>query len=326
MNNMVLPHKVESDAVTRNYGRFIISPLESGYGLTLGTALRRVLLSSLPGAAVTSLRVSDVHHEFSAIPNVREDMTQLILQVKQLRLRLFDTEQARLRLEHRGEGTVTAADIICPPEVEIINTDLYLFTADSSDAHIEMEFEVQAGRGYSQAEERGRLPIGELPIDAIFSPIRRVNFDVDRARVGQRTNYDKLILEIWTDGTVRPEDALTEAARILSKHLSVMGGIHGESVTEYTGGESDGSEPSGRQDVLYEKLIEELDLSVRVFNSLKRTGITTIGDVLDMLDRGPDAMLAIRNFGEKSLDELVSKLKEKGYLAQDVEIPSHMSE
>ncbi len=326
MNNMVLPHKVESDAVTRNYGRFIISPLESGFGLTLGTALRRVLLSSLPGAAVTSMRVSDVHHEFSAIPNVREDMTQLILQVKQLRLRLFDTEQARLRLEHRGEGTVTAADIICPPEVEIINTDLYLFTADSPDAHIEMEFEVQAGRGYSQAEERGRLPIGELPIDAIFSPIRRVNFDVDRARVGQRTNYDKLIIEIWTDGTIRPEDALTESARILSKHLTVMGGIHGEAITEYAAGEGEGAEPSGRQDVLYEKLIEELDLSVRVFNSLKRTGITTIGDVLDMLDRGPDAMLAIRNFGEKSLDELVTKLKEKGYLPPDVEIPTHMSE
>ena len=326
MNNMVLPHKVESDAVTRNYGRFVISPLESGYGLTLGTALRRVLLSSLPGAAVTSMRVSDVHHEFSAIPNVREDMTQLILQVKQLRLRLFDTEQARLRLEHRGEGTVTAADIICPPEVEIINTDLYLFTADSPDAHVEMEFEVQAGRGYSQAEERGRLPIGELPIDAIFSPIRRVNFDVDRARVGQRTNYDKLILEIWTDGTIRPEDALTEAARILSKHLSVMGGIHGEILPEYVGSEGDGNEPTGRQDVLYEKLIEELDLSVRVFNSLKRTGITTIGDVLDMLDRGPDAMLAIRNFGEKSLDELVTKLKEKGYLPPDVDIPSPMSE
>ena len=324
MNNMVLPHKVESDAVTRNYGRFIISPLESGYGLTLGTALRRVLLSSLPGAAVTSLRVSDVHHEFSAIPNVREDMTQLILQVKQLRLHLFDTEQARLRLEHRGEGTVTAADIICPPEVEIINTDLYLFTADSPDTHIEMEFEVQAGRGYSQSDERGRLPIGELPIDAIFSPIRRVNFDVDRARVGQRTNYDKLILEIWTDGTIRPEEALTEAARTLSKHLSVMGGIQDMDHSYIV--DTDNAEPSGRQDALYEKLIEELDLSVRVFNSLKRTGITTIGDVLDMLDRGPDAMLAIRNFGEKSLDELVQKLKEKGYLPPDVEIPINLSE
>jgi DNA-directed RNA polymerase subunit alpha len=325
-NNMVLPHKVESDATTRNYGRFIISPLESGFGLTLGTALRRVLLSSLPGAAVTSMRVSDVHHEFSAIPNVREDMTQLILQVKQLRLRLFDGDSARLRLEHRGEGTVTAADIICPPEVEIINTDLYLFTADSPDAHIEMEFEVQAGRGYSPAEDRGRLPIGELPIDAIFSPIRRVNFDVERARVGQRTNYDKLIIEIWTDGTIRPEDSLSQAAQILQKHLVPIAGsdVYADVNLDDQRDEQYGKDERGSQ--LYEKPIEELDLSVRVFNSLKRTGITTIGDVLDMLDRGPDAMLAIRNFGEKSLDELVDKLKEKGYLDGDVEIPTELSE
>jgi DNA-directed RNA polymerase subunit alpha len=320
MNNMVLPHKVESDAATRNYGRFVISPLESGYGQTLGTALRRVLLSSLAGAAVTSMRVSDVHHEFSAIPNVREDMTQLILQVKQLRLKLFDAESARLRLEHRGEGTVTAADIICPPEVEIINTDLYLFTADSPDTHIEMEFEVQAGRGYSPADDRGRLPIGELPVDAIFSPIRRVNFDVERARVGQRTNYDKLVIEIWTDGTVRPEDALSQSAQLLMKHLTPIAGVDFAGYAAQI--EMVGDEPdSDRQSQLYEKPIEELDLSVRVFNSLKRTGITTIGDVLDMLDRGPDAMLAIRNFGEKSLDELVVKLKEKGYLPDDAQIP-----
>lgn len=325
MNNMVLPHKVESDAVTRNYGRFVISPLEGGFGLTLGNALRRVLLSSLPGAAVTSIRVADVHHEFSAIPHVREDMTQLILQVKQLRLRLYDTELARLRLEHRGEGFVTAADIIAPAEVEIVNTDLYLFTADSPDAHIEMEFEVQTGRGYSMAEERGRLPIGELPVDAIFSPIRRVNYTVDRARVGQRTNYDKLIIEIWTDGTIRPDEALNEAARILMKHLSVMGGPVDSQ--EYMRSEApDERDAPHRTDVLYEKLIEELDLSVRVFNSLKRTGITTIGDVLDMLDRGPEAMLAIRNFGEKSLEELVQKLKEKGYLDESVEYTASESE
>lgn len=313
-NNMVLPHKVEGDATSRNYGRFIISPLESGYGLTLGTALRRVLLSSLPGAAITSVRVSDVHHEFSAIPGVREDMTQLILQVKQLRLKMFETDApARLRLEHRGEGTVTAADIICPAEVEIVNSDLYLFTVDAPDAHLELEFEVQSGRGYSPAEDRGRLPIGELPVDAIFSPVRRVNFDVERARVGQRTNYDRLVLEIWTDGTIRPEDALSQAAQILQKHLVVISGIQPDE-----GFVSDANEPAeethGRKAELYEKPIEELDLSVRVFNSLKRTGITTVGDVLDMLARGPDAMLAIRNFGEKSLDELVEKLKDKGYL------------
>lgn len=321
-NNMVLPHKVESDATTEKYGRFIISPLESGYGMTLGTALRRVLLSSLPGAAVTSIRVSDVHHEFSAIPNVREDMTQLILQVKQLRLKLYDVESARLRLEHRGEGTVTAADIICPPEVQIINPELYLFTADSPDAHVEMEFTVEAGRGYSPAEERGRLPIGELPVDGIFSPIRRVNFDVDRARVGQRTNYDKLIIEIWTDGTIRPEESLSQSAQILMKHLTVIGGVDYPMYPEGLGsGQYEQEEMEKRENAqLYEKPIEELDLSVRVFNSLKRTGITTVGDVLDMLNRGPDAMLAIRNFGEKSLDELVSKLKEKGYLPQDAEV------
>jgi DNA-directed RNA polymerase subunit alpha len=322
-SNFVLPHKVQPDATSRNYGRFVISPLESGYGLTLGTALRRVLLSSLSGAAVTSVRVSDVHHEFSAIPHVREDMTQLMLQVKQLRLNLFDVEQARLRLEQHGEGTVTAADIECPPEVEIINTDLYLFTVDSPDAHIEIEFEVRAGRGYSPAEERGRLPIGELPVDAIFSPIRRVNFEVERARVGQRTNYDKLIIEIWTDGTIRPEDALSEAAKILMKHLTPIAGVEpidAEFVMSGADSDDDGRD-DGRKNELYEKPIEELDLSVRVFNSLKRTGITTIGDVLDMLDRGPDAMLAIRNFGEKSLDELVEKLRDKGYLRDDASIP-----
>jgi DNA-directed RNA polymerase subunit alpha len=320
-NQMVLPHKVESDAVTRNYGRFVISPLESGYGLTLGNALRRILLSSLPGAAVTSIRVSDVHHEFSAIPNVREDMTQLILQVKQLRLKLHEgAEQVRLRLEHRGEGTVTAADISYPPEVEIINTDLYLFTVDSPDAHLEMEFSVQMGRGYSPAEERGRLPIGELPIDAIFSPIRRVNFEVERARVGQRTNYDKLILEIWTDGTVSPQEALSQAAQIAIRHLSVISGLEPDALPQGWVPSPDEIEPDEKDQpnkIYYNKMIEELDLSVRVFNSLKRTGITTIGDVLDMLDRGPDAMLAIRNFGEKSLDELVDKLREKGFLQNE---------
>lgn len=315
-SNMVLPHKVDREMVTRNYGRFIISPLESGYGQTLGNALRRVLLSSLPGAAVTSIRVSDVHHEFSAIPGVREDMTQLILQIKQLRLVLDEPmDVARLRLEHKGEGTVTAADIRCPAEVQLVNPELYLFTVDAADAHLEMEFEVQRGRGYSPAEERGKLPIGELPVDAIFSPIRRVNFEVDRARVGQRTNYDKLIIEIWTDGTIRPEEALSQAGRILVQHLTVIRGVE---PIEHVPVVEPEPESDGRQrPQLYEKPIEELDLSVRVFNSLKRTGITSIGDVIDMLQRGSDAMLAIRNFGEKSLDELVTKLREKGYYPGD---------
>src|SRR5258708_35609677 len=318
---MVLP-KIEGDASSRNYARFVISPLENGYGITIGNALRRVLLSSLPGAAVTSIRVSDVHHEFSAIPNVQEDMTQLILQVKQLRLKMVDSERARLRLEVHGEGTATAADILVPPEVTIINPDLYLFTVDSENAQLEMELTVQTGRGYSPAEERGRLPIGELPVDAIYSPVRRVTFDVERARVGQKTNYDKLILEIWTDGAVRAEEAMGQAAKILMTHLGIIAGIDAETMVQPARPAQEPDEPSWIDNEKYNTPIETLDLSVRVFNSLKRTGITTIGEVLEMLDRGPDAMLPIRNFGEKSLDELVQRLKEKGYLPPDREVAS----
>ncbi len=312
--NMVLPHQVESQNITKDYGRFVISPLESGYGLTLGNALRRVLLSSLPGAAVTSIRVSDVHHEFSEIPNVREDMTQLILQIKQLRLLLHGVESSRLRLTYSGgDGIVTAADIWAPAEAQIENPSLYLFTVDAEgeDVHIEMEFEVHSGRGFSPAEERGRLPIGELPVDAIFSPIKRVNFEVERARVGQRTNYDRLVLELWTDGTIRPEEGLAQSAQILMHHLKVVAGVDDDWFQNIELPAQIDDEPT--YPPLYDKPIEELDLSVRVFNSLKRTGITSVGDVLDMLNRGPDAMLAIRNFGEKSLDELEQKLQEKNY-------------
>ncbi len=314
--NMVLPHQVESQNITKDYGRFVIGPLESGYGLTVGNALRRVLLSSLPGAAITSIRVSDVHHEFSEIPHVREDMTQLILQIKQLRLVLHGVDSARLRLDHRGaEGTVTAADIWAPAEVQIENPSLYLFTVDDPEARVEIEFEVRSGRGFSPAEERGRLPIGELPVDAIFSPIRRVNFEVERARVGQRTNYDRLALEIWTDGTIRPEEAMAQSAQILMHHLKVVAGVDEDwfqSIEIPKQPEEETLYPP-----LYDKPIEELDLSVRVFNSLKRTGITSVGDVLDTLSRGSDAMLAIRNFGEKSLDELEQKLREKNYWPLD---------
>jgi len=311
-NNMVLP-KIEGDALARNYGRFIIGPLESGYGITLGNALRRVLLSSLPGAAVTSIRVSDVHHEFTEIPGVREDVTQVLLQLKQIRLKLTGAEQARMRLEVRGEGTVTAADVEAPPEVEIVNPDLYLFTVDSDKTRLEIELTVQAGRGYSPTEERGRLPIGELPIDAVFSPVRRVNYDVERARVGQMTNYDRLIVEIWTDGTIRPEEALSQAAQLLVTHLRLVAGVSEESLA----GKPPEEELPRIASEIYQTPIEQLDLSVRVFNSLKRTGITTVGEVIEMLEKGQDAMLAIRNFGEKSLTELREKLIEKGYLHED---------
>jgi len=312
---MVLP-KIEADANTQNYGRFLISPLEGGYGITVGNALRRVLLSSLAGASITSMRVTDVSHEFSAVPGLREDMTQIILQVKQIRLKMYDVDVSHLTLEVRGSGTVTGADILCPPEVEIINPDLYLFTADSDDTHLDLEFTAQTGRGYSPVEERDRLAIGELPVDAIFSPIRRVNYDVEQARVGQHTNYDKLILEIWTDGTIRPEEAMSQAAQILMNHLRIIAGVSPETFLEPEPMEE--PEENARAEH-YDLPIEALDLSVRVFNSLKRTGITNVGEVLEMLERGQDAMLAIRNFGEKSLTELKEKLKEKGFSVDDGE-------
>ncbi len=315
-NNMVVP-KIERDAMSRNYGRFVIGPLESGYGITLGNSLRRVLLSSLPGTAVTSVRVSDVLHEFSDISGVKEDTMQVLLQVKQLRLVLHEGDTSRLRLDVRGEGTVTAADIVCPAEVEIVNPDLYLFTVDSDKAKLEIEMTVGRGRGYSPAEERGRLPIGEMPVDAIYSPIKRVNFDVQRARVGQNTNYDKIVLEIWTDGTMRPEVALSESAKLLISHLRHIAGVSEESLTPIVPEAASPTIPSE----IYETPIEQLDLSVRVFNSLKRTGITTVGEVLDHLSRGAEAMLAIRNFGDKSLHELNEKLREKGYL-KDKDVPA----
>ncbi len=307
--NMVMP-KIERDAVAQNYARFVLSPLESGYGITLGNALRRVLLSSLEGATVTSVRISDVSHEFSSIPGIKEDVTQVLLQVKQMRLRMVSGETARMRLEVSGEGTVTAADVVPPPEVEIVNPDLYLFTVDDPKTKLDMEFTVQKGRGYSPSDERGRMPIGELPVDAIFSPVRRVNFDVERARVGQDTNYDRLVFEVWTDGTIRPEEALSQSARILIAHLRDLAGVSEESLTI---GTSEAVAPKISSEVL-ETPIEQLDLSVRVFNSLKRTGITTVGEVLELLNKGEDAVLSIRNFGEKSLDELREKLREKGFL------------
>jgi DNA-directed RNA polymerase subunit alpha len=306
---MVMP-KIEREAVARNYGKFVISPLESGYGITLGNALRRILLSSLEGAAVTSIRITDVSHEFSDIPGVREDVLQVMLNVKQLRLMLHEGETARLRLEVQGEGVVTAADILAPAEVEIVNPELYLFTVDDDKARLEIEMTVGRGRGYSPSDERGRLPIGELPTDAIYGPVRRVHFEVGRARVGQDTSYDRLILEIWTDGTLKPEQALSRSAQILMAHVRDIAGVTEESLMAAAAHE----EAPKKASEMYDIPIENLDLSVRVFNSLKRTGITTIGEVLDMLEKGPEAMLSIRNFGEKSLDELKERLREKGYL------------
>ena len=304
--NLVLP-KIECDASSQSYGRFIIGPLESGYGITLGNALRRVLLSSLLGAAVTSIRISGVHHEFSAIPHVKEDTTALILNLKQLRLKLQGDESARLRVEVNGEGEITAGDIDCPHQVEIVNPDLHLLTADSSEAELDMELVVERGKGYSPAEERGKLPIGEIPVDAVFSPIRKANFVVERARVGQMTNFDRLIMEIWTDGTIEPEEALSSAAQILVEHLSLLVGV-GEMPPEEEEEPEEGLIPIR----IYETPIEELELSVRAYNCLKRAGITKVGEILERMAGGEDEILAIRNFGKKSLAELEERMQAKG--------------
>lgn len=314
---MVTP-KIERKAEARNYGKFVISPLERGYGVTLGNALRRVLLSSLEGAAVTSIRIADVQHEFSDIPGVREDVIRVMLQIKQLRLKLYDVDSGRMHLEVRGGGSVTAADIIAPPEIEIVNPDLYLFSVDDQSVNLEIEMTVERGRGYSPVDDRiGRLPIGELPVDAIYSPVKRVNWEVGYARVGQSTNFDSLIIDIWTDGTIGPEDALSTSAKILIDHLRHLAGVSEETLAAMEEAVEEGGRLTSE---MIETPIENLDLSVRVFNSLKRTGITTVGEVIELLEKGDEAVMSIRNFGEKSLDELRLRMREKGYLKDENEI------
>jgi DNA-directed RNA polymerase subunit alpha len=304
---MVLP-RIEVEASSQNYGHFVISPLESGYGITLGNALRRVLLSSLPGAAITSIRISGIHHEFSPIPYVREDTTQLILNVKQIRLKSRSEDPVRIHVEVTSEGPVTANDIVTPPEVEIVNPNQYLLTADSNDVDMDIEMVVEVGRGYSPAEERTRLPLGEIPVDAIYSPVRKAAYRVERTRIGQQTDYDKLNLEIWTDGTISPEAALRESAKILVQHLSLLAGA------EAVSAEPVKQEEQGIPSRVYDAPIEELELTVRAYNCLKRAGITKVGEILKRMEKGEEEMLAIRNFGKKSLDELVDKLREKNYL------------
>ncbi len=307
MLNMVLP-KIEVEASSQNYGHFVVSPLESGYGITLGNALRRVLLSSLPGAAVTSIRVSGIHHEFSAIPHVREDMTRLILNVKQIRFRSNTEEPVRVHVEISNEGPVTAGDLNCPPEVEVVNPDQYLLTADSNDVDLDIEMTVSTGRGYSPAEDRGRLPLGEIPVDAIYSPVRKAAYRVERTRIGQQTDYDKLHLEIWTDGTISPDDALRRAANLMLQHLTLLAG------TEIAIIEKQEETAEGIPGRVFDAPIEELELTVRAYNCLKRAGITKVGEILKRMEKGEEEMLAIRNFGKKSLDELVEKLRDKNYL------------
>jgi DNA-directed RNA polymerase subunit alpha len=301
---------VESEA---NYASYDIEPLEAGYGRTLGNALRRVLLSSLTGAAITSIKIEGAQHEFQDVPGIREDVTDIVLNIKKIRLRSYSDRPVTMRIEVSGERVVTAADIQAPSTVEIVTPDVYICTLDSADAHLDMELVVETGKGYVPAESKEGQAIGVIPVDAIFSPVQKVNYTVENTRVGQMTNYDKITLQIWTDGSINPDDALTEAARVLVQHFQM---IVDHSITVPEGPETPSALPAGATAFqipqrVYDTPIEDLDLSVRAFNCLKRSGITRVGQVLTM---SQDDLLAVRNFGEKSLNELKDTLTARGFL------------
>jgi len=283
-----------------------------GYGVTLGVAMRRVLLSSLPGAAITSVRITGVPHEFGTIPGVKEDTIMLLLILKKVRLLSHSEEPARMWVSAKGKSVITAGDIECPSDIEIVNPELRILTLDILDSELEMELIAERGVGYSPAEDRKSLPIGQIPVDAIFSPIVKVNSRVEPARIEQITNYDLLKLELWTDGTVRPGEALSDAARILIRHFSPLADF-----AEVEGGMAEEEEElAGVASRFYGMPIEDLELTMRAFNCLKRAGIASVGDILERMERGVAEMLAIRNFGQKSLAQLVEKMKEKDCLPE----------
>lgn len=313
MIDVAVPTKIETVASSDTYARYVIEPLESGYGVTMGNAMRRVLLSSLPGAAITSIRIDGVYHEFSSIPHVKEDITVILLNVKSIRLRWSASTDNPMRLyvQARGEGLITAGDIECPSGVEVMNPDQPLVTLDSPDAVLTMELTAERGRGYVPAEMREGLPIGTIPVDAIYSPVRKANFVAEHTRIGQVTTYDRLIIEIWTDGTMHPDEALNRSAEVLVRHFSLLASLeHGTPRVE--------KQPLGASAVpprLYEIPIEDLELTVRAFNCLKRAGITKVGQVLEMSE---SELLNVRNFGQKSLDELRQRLVVRGYIVGPV--------
>ncbi len=297
---------VETLYLSSELGQFEIEPLAGGFGLTVGNALRRVLLSSLTGAAITAIRIENVYHEFSTIPGVREDTTELILNLKQIRMRSYTDEPVNVRLESSGPGIVTAGDIQVPPEIEIVNPETPIATLDGADARLDMLLTIEKGRGYLTADGREPLELGAIPIDAVFTPIRRVNYRVEKTRVGARTDYDKLLLEIQTDGSISPKEALAEAAQILIEHFQIFAQLTGPGPQPGPKpGIGAGAVPSRLQDMP----IEVLDLSSRTYNCLKRSQITTVGQILTMSE---DELLGLRNFGQKSLQELHEKLAEHG--------------
>jgi DNA-directed RNA polymerase subunit alpha len=297
---------------TETYARLVAGPLEAGYGITLGNALRRVLLSSLEGCAIVSVRIDQVEHEFSTINGMQEDTTEFLLNVKEIRLRALSNRTGTLALDAQGPGVITAGDIQVPADLEIVNPELYLCRLDTKDARLNVEFHTQLGKGYIPAGSVEGLPIGVIPVDAIFSPVRKVNYRVEKTRVGQSTNFDRLVLELWTDGTIGPIEAVGQSADILMDQFSLFS-LMGRPEPSYImgGPPSLGAATLGMAPDRYNTPIEDLQLSVRAYNCLKRSGLMTVGQVLE---KSEDELLALRNFGRKSYDELRDRLIELGYI------------
>ena len=290
----------------KNYAKFVCEPLERGYGITIGNSLRRILLSSLPGCSLTSVKINGVLHEFSTIPNVVEDVPELILNLKMVRLKLDKNEEKVLRINFKGEGEVTAGDIITDGTVEILNPDLHIATV-SEGGSLVMELTAEMGRGYNTAEKNKKenQPLGVLPIDSIYTPVKKVNYSVENTRVGQMVDYDKLTIEVWTDGSLKPYEALSLAAKVMTGHLDLF--IDLSEATKNTQVMIEKEE--FKKEKVLEMAIEELELSVRSFNCLKRANISTVEDLTNKTEAD---MMKVRNLGKKSLDEVTNKLHSLG--------------
>jgi DNA-directed RNA polymerase subunit alpha len=311
MNEIEKPNiEIVEISEDNRYGKFVCEPLEPGYGTTLGNSLRRILLSSLHGSAVTSVKIEGVLHEFGTIDGVREDVTDIILNLKELCLKSYTEETKILRVDFDGEGEVTAADIIVDGDIEILNPELHIATVDASGS-LKMELTVERGRGYVPADKNKKPDqiIGVIPIDSIFSPIRRVNYNTTDTRVGNVTNYDKLTMEVWTDGSIRPEEAISKSAGILIAHLKLFQNMAGLPVEEESAEDTFSEVPEEGGSKVMEMTIEDLDLSVRSYNCLKRAGINTVAE---LVQKSEDDMMKVRNLGRKSMEEVKKKLIELG--------------
>ena len=286
------------------YGKFVVEPLERGFGITIGNALRRILLSSLPGVAVYAVRIDGVLHEFSTVPGVKEDVTEMILSLKELSATIDGEESKVLKIQAVGPCEVTGADIICPPDVEIVSKDLHIATLDEN-AKLNMEIHVNKGRGYVSAEENKNdsMPIGTFPVDSIYTPIEKVSYHVENTRVGQKTDFDKLTLEVLTNGSINPQEGMSLAAKVLEEHLKLF-----IDLSEHIGNvEIMVEKEEDKKEKVLEMTIEELDLSVRSYNCLKRAGINTVEE---LSNKSEEDMMKVRNLGKKSLEEVIQKLNE----------------